>query len=172
MFLELPFCRLPLTSQRLHWAIQLVYIQLQNPPFLCVCGCSWKLFTYRHLHFLIVWSSSPPSYSRAKERPYLCKVLGNFPSSFQHTGAYLTFTWAPSLSSSRLQHLWSLNSLSVSPSTCQRQPATDCQHIQIPAASKLVLACVCIVRKKCLQLLCCCFLWHAWNSHDTVHLVL
>lgn len=82
-------------------------------------------FTYRHLHFHSL---------RSQTKAYLCEVLGNLPSSFQHIGACLTFTRAPLLSNSRLQHLWPLNSLSVSPSTCQRQPATDCQHIRIPAA--------------------------------------
>lgn len=80
-----------------------------------------------------------------KERPYLCKLVGNLPRSFQHTGTCSTLTRAPSLRGSLLQHLCSLNSLSVSPSTCQRQPATDCQHIQIPAASRRVFG----MRAKC-----------------------
>ncbi len=146
-------------SQRLHWVIKLVYTTtlllkrrvpepFEYPPF-PVCLCLFMLaFTYRHLHFHSL---------KCQTKAYLCKILGNLPSSFQHIGACLTFTRAPLLSNSRLQHLWPLNSLSVSPSTCQRQPAMDCQHIRIPAAGTLVLAWACIVWENALHLPCCCF---------------
>lgn len=97
-----------------------------------------------HVSLYIQTSTFPYSLT-GQTKAYLCKVLGNLPSSFQHIGACLTFTRAPPLSNSRLQHLWPLNSLSVSPSTCQCQPATDCQHIHIPAAGTPVLTRACIV---------------------------
>lgn len=94
---------------------------------------------------LYIQTSTFPYSPKSQTKAYLYKVLGNLPSSFQHIGACLTFTRAPPPSNSRLRHLWPLNSLSVSPSTCRCQPATDCQHIQIPAAGTLVLARACIV---------------------------
>lgn len=70
---------------------------------------------------LYIQTSTFPYSLKSQTKAYLCEVLGNLPSSFQHIGACLTFTWAPPLSKSCLQHLWPLNSLSVSPSTRQRQ---------------------------------------------------
>lgn len=102
-----------------------------------------------HVSLYIQTSTFPYSLT-GPTKAYLCKVLGNLPSSFQHIGACLTFTRAPTLSNSRLQHLWPLNSLSVSPSTCQCQSATDWQHIQIPAAGTPVSTRACIVSENAL----------------------
>lgn len=98
-------------NQRLHWAIKRGVLEV--PSFSCVS-------VPVHVSLYIQTSIFPCSL-KSQTKAYLCKVLGNLPSFFQHIGACLTLTRAPPLSNSRLQHLWPLNSLSVSPSTCQRQ---------------------------------------------------
>lgn len=51
-------------------------------------------FTYRHTDIDIsLQSAAFTQWSQTKA--YLCKGLGNLPSSFQHIGSCLTFTWAP-----------------------------------------------------------------------------
>lgn len=95
---------------------------LKYPPFPVWLSLFMLAFTLQ--------TSTFPYSLKSQTKAYLCKVLGNLPWSVQHIGACLTFTRAPQLSNSSLQHLWPLRSPPASPSTCQRQPPTDCQHFQ------------------------------------------
>lgn len=54
---------------------------------------------------LYIQTSTFPYSLNSWTKTYLCKVLGNLPSSFQHIGTCLSFTLASVLSNSRLPHL-------------------------------------------------------------------